>query len=56
MWQRSSLLRELVQEALDARQEDAQRSPRVGCLLCRAVPCSSLLCPAFLLKHWSCIA
>jgi len=41
MSQRSSLLRELVQEALDARQEDAQRSPRVGHL-----PCAALLFPA----------
>ena len=31
MWERSSLMQELVQEAADARQEDGQRSTQVHC-------------------------
>ena len=41
MWQRSSLMQELVQEAADARQEDGQRSTQVHCtaLLWTALYC-----------------
>ena len=31
MWERSSLMQELVEEAADARQEDGQRSTQVRC-------------------------